>query len=269
MPLLTVGYLKGRPGATTTAIGLAAVAAAGTPAVVVECDAAGGDLMRRHRLAERPSLVDLAAAARTAATPDTAPAITGYTQPLRLGNTTVPVVLAPPAAASIHAALAELAGPGAGLLNPPDRLVVADCGRLDATSPARALLATADATVLLCHAHADDLAHLRDQLPALDTPPAKLTIALTASGGYSPAEVTHALTTHLDRHPPGDRHTLAVYGPLPHDPRAAAILRGHLLAGRRWLRLPLMAALQHLLHNLTPPLPTTPTDAASPTEPTR
>ena len=64
MPLLAVAYVKGRPGATTTALGLAAASPAELGVVTVECDPAGGNLAHRHQLAAMPSLVDLAATAR-------------------------------------------------------------------------------------------------------------------------------------------------------------------------------------------------------------
>src|SRR4051812_24159155 len=138
MALAAIGYIKGCGGATTTAVGLAMAMPVEARPVVVECDPAGGDLMRRHRLAVSPGLVDLATAARGEAT--SAQALAGSTQQLRVGDRTVGVVVAPSGGAQTRVALSVLARPGQTMLNPPDRLVVADCGRLDFTSPARPLL---------------------------------------------------------------------------------------------------------------------------------
>ncbi|WP_307962211.1 hypothetical protein [Salinispora arenicola] len=93
MPLLAVTYVKGRPGVTTTALGLVATAPAQARAVMVECDPAGGDLMRRHQVAAAPSVVDLAAAPRGAAGP--ADVFAAATQVVTLREATVPVVVAP------------------------------------------------------------------------------------------------------------------------------------------------------------------------------
>jgi len=45
---------------------------------------------------------------------------------------------------------------------------------------------------------------------------------------------------------------------LPHDRRAAGVLAGELAAGRRWRRLPLLAALGRLMGELAPLLLTAP-----------
>jgi hypothetical protein len=258
MALLAVTYVKGRAGATTTALGLAVAAPVEVRPVVVECDPAGGDLMLRHRLAARPSVVDLAAAARgpAAGVGDAFPA---GMQQLRISDRRVDVVVAPAGGAQTRAALPELTRPGQATLTPPDRLVVADCGRLDPASPARPVLAVADVVVALAAARADSLAHLREQLADLvDLVSGRLVVLLTPGGGYSAAEVAEVLTRHvvheLARHP----DLLTVTGPLPEDRRAAGVLDGELQAGRRWWRLPLLAAYGRLLGELAPLLRTAP-----------
>src|SRR5690242_457047 len=110
MPLIAVSYVKGRPGATTTALGLAAAAPISVRPVVVEADPAGGDLMRRLGLAATPSLVDLAAAAR--GTTRAEDALAAGTQTAVIGQVGVPVVVAPAGGAQTRAALPELTGAG-------------------------------------------------------------------------------------------------------------------------------------------------------------
>jgi hypothetical protein len=193
----------------------------------------------------------LATAARGEAT--TAQALAGSIQPLRIGDRTVDVVVAPSGGAQTRVALSVLARPGQVTLNPPDRLVIADCGRLDFPSPARPLLAVADAVLVLARARADELAHLRERLGDLvDVAAGRLTIVLAPGGVYPPADVADVVRAYLIRQLAGDGDEVAVSGPLPDDRQAAAVLTGDLVAGRRWRQLPLMTALQRLAGELTP-----------------
>jgi hypothetical protein len=248
--LLSITYVKGRGGATTTALGAAAVAPAQVRPVLVECDPSGGDLMLRHRLAARPSLVDLAAAARGPVA-GTNEVFGAGVQQLHLGDHSVEVVAASAGGAQTRAALPELTRPGQLTLNPPDRLVVADCGRLDVGSPARPVLAASDVVMVLVRARADELAHLREHLAGLvDLTIGRLVVALTQGGEYAVADVADVLTRHVAEELARDPELLMVTGPLSHDRRAAGILDGHLVAGRRWRRLPLLVALDRLLGDL-------------------
>jgi hypothetical protein len=252
MPLLAVTYLKGAAGVTTTALGLAATAPADVRPVLVECDSAGGDLMLRHGLTARPSLVDLAAAARTnpAGTTDVFEA---GVQKLHLGGQKVDVVVAPSGGAQTRAALPELTRPGKATLNPLDRLTIADCGRLDAGSPARPLVAAAQAVIVLVVARADDLAHLREHLADLvDLVTGRLVVLLTPGSSYGPAEVRDVLAGHIECELARQPDLLVVTGPLPHDRRGAEVLCGRLVAGRRWRRLPLLATLDRSWASLAP-----------------
>ncbi|WP_433530275.1 hypothetical protein ACQPYA_29560 [Micromonospora sp. CA-263727] len=254
MPLIAVTYVKGRPGATTTALGLAAVALEAERPVVVECDPAGGDLMRRHRLAAVPSIVDLAAAARGAAS--SADAFATASQTVAVAEVPVPVVVAPAGGAQTRAALPELTGSGRAALAPPDRVVVADCGRLGPGSPVWPLLRVADVVLVLARANADEVAHLREHLGELvDAGAGRLVVLLGAGGAYSATDVADVLATHVGQELARDPEAVTVLGPLPQDRRAAAVLRGELLAGRRWRRLPLMEAYARLWADLAPHLP--------------
>src|SRR5438874_5908770 len=98
MPLIVVCYVKSRPGATTTALGLAAVLPVWARPVVVECDPAGGDLILRHGLASvSPGLVELATATRTGAAAgfgrEGGEVLSRFAQPIRCGDRVVEVVL--------------------------------------------------------------------------------------------------------------------------------------------------------------------------------
>jgi hypothetical protein len=256
MPLLTITYVKGHGGATTTALGATLVAPAQARPLLVECDPSGGDLTHRHRLAARPSVVDLAAAARGPAA-GSSEVFTAGVQELRFYDHAVEVVVAPAGGAQTRAALPELTRPSQPTLNPPDRLVVADCGRLDADSPARPLLASADVVVVLARASADELAHLREHLADLDSLTAgRLVVALTPGGLYPAGDVADWLTRYVAEALARDPELLMVTGPLPQDRRAAGVLAGDLAPGRRWRRLPLFVALDRLLGELAPLLRT-------------
>ncbi|WP_433615349.1 hypothetical protein ACQP2P_11325 [Dactylosporangium sp. CA-139114] len=258
MPLLAVTYVKGRPGATTSALGLAATAPSDVTPVVLECDPAGGDLMRRHGLAAVPSLVDLAAIARGSTavrdifTSTSQPAV----QTLTVGDTVVPVVAAPAGGAQTRAALPELTNAGRPVLAPADRLVVADCGRLTPGSPVWPVLRLADVVLVLVRARADELAHLRELLcELLDAGTGRLVMLLAHGGVYPAADVAEVLSAHVVEELAGDARAVTVLGPLPTDRRGAAVLDGELLAGRRWRRLPLLRGYTRLWSDLGPLLP--------------
>lgn len=247
MPLVAVTYVKGRSGATTTALGLAAVAPSRVRPVVVECDPAGGDLMYRLDLAATPSLVDLAAAARGAT--DAQGALAAGQQALGVGDAAVPVVVAPAGGTQTRAALPELTGIGASVLTTSDRLVVADCGRLAPGSPVWPLLPLADVVLVMARARTDEVAHLREYLAELvDVNAGQLAVLLAAR--YPVAEVASVLTTHIAEELAAASDSIGVLGPLPVDGKAAAVLGGEMVAGRRWRRLPLMRAYTDLLDDL-------------------
>lgn len=267
MPLLAMCSMKGAPGVTTAALGLAAVADESARVVLVECDPAGGDLMLRHGLAAKPNLVDLASAARgTGGDPGV---YTSVVQELRIADRVVQVVVAPAGGAQSRAALPELTRPGQLVLNPPGRLVVADCGRFEALSAARPVLALADVVVVQVRANADGLAHVQEHLgELLDVVTGRLVVLLAHDGVYPAAEVAEVLGRYVAEELMGPEDQLAVLGPLPEDRRAAALLAGGLVAGRRWQRLPLLRFLDRIAGELTPLLTTAPTihDDSSRTE---
>ena len=267
MPLLAMCSLKGAPGVTTAALGLAAVTVEASRVVLVECDPAGGDLMLRHGLAAKPNLVDLASAARgTGGDPAVYESVA---QELRLGDRAVPVVVAPAGGAQSRAALPELTRAGQLVLSPPDRLLVADCGRFEMSSPARPVLALADVVVVQVRATADGLAHVREHLgELLDVVTGRLVVLLGHGGLYQEADVADVLGRYVAEELMAPDDHVTVRGPLPEDRRSAALLSGGLVAGRRWQRLPLLRALHGIAGELAPLLMTAPhdQDAGSRTE---
>lgn len=219
--LVAVLSVKGSPGVTTFSVALAARWPSPARALLVEADPSGGDVGTRFSLESAPGLVSLAVAARRR---DDPALLWQHAQGLPGG---LPVVAAPPDADRARAALSTLADPttGAGVLrtatSAPDSVVIVDCGRIDAGSPAMPIVRSADAMVLLTRAHADDLAHLARRLPAIGRWTAHPTMLLVG-GGYSTAEVARELG-------------VVPLGRVPEDPHGAAVLCGR-PSTRRWGR---------------------------------
>lgn len=243
LSLICVLYVKSRPGATTTALGLAAVLPTSVRPVVVECDPAGGDLAARHGLTMSPGLVELATATRTGATTNVGEALSRYAQRVWLRDRSVEVVVAPSGGAQTRVALSVLARPGYSVLTASDRTVIADCGRLDFSSAAWPLVGMADAVLVLTRGRLDELAHLREHIDELLRAAGdRLMVVLAAGGVYGPEDITTALS--------GDGDEITVRGPLPYDERAAIMLEGSQAAGRRWRRRPLLKALEQVASGL-------------------
>jgi len=270
MPMIDVCYVKSRSGSTTTAVGLAVVLPTSARAVVVECDPAGGDLTLRHGLrSASPGLVELATATRTgaAAFPDLEgrDVLSRHAQPIRIGDRTVAVVLAPSGGAETRVALSVLARPGHGALTRTDRTVIADCGRLDFASPTWPLFGMADAVVVLTRGRVEELAHLREHVGELVRQvTGRLFVMLVAGGPYGAADVEAYLHRHLADVLKLPADTVEVRELLPYDERAAAVLDGSRRAGRRWRRRPLMRALRQLAADLPTAEPAAVVPAAGP-----
>lgn len=215
MTLVAVCSLKGSPGVTTAALGLAGCWPVGHRPLVVECDPGGGDLLARFRLDMTPGLVSLVAAARRATEPGL---VWQHAQRLPGG---LPVVVGPPGAEQARAAIEQLVGDGAAVLRrAADRagvVVVADCGRVDAQSPAMPVLRQADALLLLVRARDDALAHVATRADAVGRWSGRPCFVLVGEG-YRSDEVAGELG-------------IEVLARLPDDPKGAAALRG--VFGRR------------------------------------
>jgi hypothetical protein len=218
MSLLTLLAGKGTPGVTTSALALAAVWP--RHCVLVEADPAGGDLPYRLRRADGNPLaldrgvVSLATAARAAADPRI---LDQHTQDLAGG---LPVLIGP--TSSLQASGLEASWPRlAALLSGTDDVdVLADVGRLSASTPTP-LLTVADLVVLTCRADVASVAHTRAALRQLNRTHSLTPVVMVIGGSRAVAQVREALR------PLGE---VDVVGPLADDPPAAAGLAG------RWTR---------------------------------
>ncbi|MDQ0772958.1 hypothetical protein QF026_001424 [Streptomyces aurantiacus] len=213
MTLVALCSVKGSPGVTTAALGLAARWPAGELPVVVECDAAGGDLLARFRLETSPGLVSLAAAVRRNAESGL---VWQHIQRLPGG---LPVVAGPAGAEQARAALAQITTAGAAALRSaadrPGTVVVADCGQVGPDSATLDILRAADVVLLLARAHDDALSHVVANLDATARWSRHRPLFALVGGGYPTSEVAQTLGIEVIGRLPDDRHGAAVLGGRP------------------------------------------------------
>ncbi|MCD0453074.1 hypothetical protein LO762_28400 [Actinocorallia sp. API 0066] len=222
MALIALAADKGAPGVTTAAVALGAVWP--RPVMVAECDPAGGDLVYRlpgeHGMLDpAKGMLSLATAARRGLRPEQ---IAPHTQRLSGGLD----VLVGVSNAEQAAGLTWLWSPlGRSFAVLPGVDVIADCGRLAASSPLIELLREADMTVLFTHASLEHVAHLRERISQLsaDLPRQRTRIGVVVIAdprGYRTAiaEVERVLTS--------SRLPAVVLGGLAYDPKGAQMLRG-------------------------------------------
>ena len=165
MSLIVLASDKGSPGVTTTAVALAGVWP--RRAILAECDPAGGDLVYRTPaesgapLNPNIGMLSLATTARHGLSPHQ---LEQHVQRMH-GGLELVVGLA---TGDQSAGLAGL-WPSLGRVFDamPDADVIADCGRVDATSPALELMAAATAVVLIARTSAEQIAHVRDRALSL------------------------------------------------------------------------------------------------------
>jgi hypothetical protein len=214
MMLVAIGSLKASPGVSTAAMAVAAMWPTASRVLLVEADPAGGDVAARFALAPDPGLVSLSAAARREHGAEVA-----FTHIQQLPGG-LPVVAAPSSAEQSASALGLLTGDGAplwaNLAAAPDTVAVADCGRLDAGSPAHGVLAAADVALLLVRPNLPELSRLAGRLDALavraQATGTELGLVL-AGPGYDRAQVE-------------EKMAMRVWAQLPFDPKASAALSG-------------------------------------------
>jgi hypothetical protein len=210
--LVALCSLKGSPGVTTAALGLAAGWPSVEQPVVVECDPAGGDLLGRYRLETAPGLMSLAAAVRHRAGPGL---VWQHTQRLPGG---LPVVVGPAGADQARASLAQLTASGTEALrwaaNRAGTLVIADCGRVDSDSPALGVVREADVMLLLARARDDALAHVATQWPTVARWSRRPCFVLVGDG-YPTDEVARELDVDVMARIPEDWKGAAALGGRP------------------------------------------------------
>ncbi len=219
MTLTCVTSAKGAPGATTTALALAAVT--GSPSVVFEADRSGGDLACWCGPSLQGGLIELATKAA-------AHDITATAEPLPSGAL---AVAAPPAAAATTAALNALDATFWDGLMQRDAPVFVDLGRWTGSPVERAILARADSVLLVCRATPESVLHTRELAQSL-LGVAQSAVVVGATRSTTTADVNTALG-------------IPIGGMLPWDPRGVRALRGQASA-RTWRRCPLAAAARAL-----------------------
>jgi hypothetical protein len=207
----TIGIfsVKGSPGATTLALALAAHGRE-RGAVLVEADAAGGDLALRLAIAQHPGLAQLAARARQAA--DRRDVLDGLIRTVDAGSTgPVDLVPAPVEPAAVRAALSALAAnPEAISAAGRHRPVLLDFGRLEPGSPGFALARSCQVLALLVRGDVASLGHAREAAWIREAP-GRVGFVLVDTGPYQAAEAAEVLampclgTVPFTRRPPGGR----------------------------------------------------------------
>jgi MinD-like ATPase involved in chromosome partitioning or flagellar assembly len=220
MRLAAVCSAKGSPGVTTTALAIAVADPLGATSLLVEADPAGGDLASRLGIPCEPGLASLAAAGRRRLD---AELVEKHCQ--RVGG--VDIVAAPAGASSARAALKVLDGGFVqALKEQPERVVICDAGRLDASSIALDLVKAADMVLVLTRCVFADLAHLAEEQSWWRGlgPPVALVLSEAAGAErrerYPAAEISSALD-------------FEVLGSVAWDPKGVAALFGHRREVRR------------------------------------
>lgn len=203
MTVMALGSVKGAPGVTTTVLALASVWPAERGVLVAEADPDGGVLAVRRELGLEPGLVTLAAAVRRGSG-----AASPHTQSVGDG---VRAIVAPPSAEQTRTAL-SVAGERLwhALDAVPDDVLV-DCGRLTTTSPVLAITRQAAVTLVMARPRLEDVALLRERIPALRREGVDPHVVLCGDGPYHRDEVAATVEA-------------AVIGSVPRDQRTANAL---------------------------------------------
>ena len=187
---------------TTSALALCRTWPEARAVLLAEVDPSGGMLAATIGLRPEPGLQSLAADARRGLG---AGALDEHAQAL---SERVGVLLAPPAAEQVRAALAMI-GDLPTLVRGAKSDVVCDCGRLDRSSPVLSLFGAVDLALLVVRAELADLDVLAASMEhgALDRARLgdRLGLLLISSGPYGTTEVEEAVG-------------IPVIGTLPHDP---------------------------------------------------
>lgn len=165
--MIAVFGVKGSPGATTTALLIAALWPSAAPAVVVGADPAGDDLPLRlagpsgQALPSTPSIASLAVDCSSGS------ALAGGIWPHALQTAAaIPTVLGLPSPAPMDKTIRQHGTRLADALASYESVIL-DCGRLTPSSPALVFAAAADVVVLVVPDSAEGCFHARDLLGGL------------------------------------------------------------------------------------------------------
>jgi hypothetical protein len=166
MALVALCPAKGAPGVTTTA--LAAAALWPRPALLADCDAAGGDVaLRLPSATGRPvdpdrGILSLTPLARRGLTADT---VLAHTQALAGGTEILAGLSTPEQARAVGPLWSVFAGAFGTL---PDLDVLADCGRVGPDSVALPVLQRSVLTAFVVRPTVAGVVHTRERLRALE-----------------------------------------------------------------------------------------------------
>jgi len=245
--LVAVGAVKGSPGVTTTALGLAAgwpMRPGGAPVVAVEADPSGGDVLGWYELPGSIGLVSWAAQARSGQL-----SLSGHVQRLPGG---VEVVAAPVEATAARGAVEVLAGTGAIRAAADTVTVVADVGRVDPWSAAAPVVAVCDLLVILARPVPVELARVVGREADLTAAGRRECVLLLVGEPAWPVDRV------------ADSVGLPVLGVMPDDPRGAALIAGRPGGRRAGGHGPLARACRQLARDLADLLATRPTPLPPP-----
>ena len=228
MSLITVAAAKGSPGATTTALVLGALWP--RQVLVAECDASGSDIPIRMAAADGGvldpdrGLLSLAAAGRKGLTPDL---VLGHTQEVVGGLEVLAGVRMPEQATGMTNVWPVL---GQTLDAIPDYDVLADCGRIGATTPQSAILRASRLLILVTSAEPSSVVHLRERLTVLASQldassPTGTPIAVAVIAPPRARETVDQVWEAVQR----TEVPLQRVWHLAEDPKGAAFFRGHVV----------------------------------------
>ncbi|MEX1005679.1 MAG: chromosome partitioning protein [Acidimicrobiia bacterium] len=248
MSLVFVGSAHGSPGATTTALAIAATWPEHRRCLLVEADPFGGVIAARYRLGDSPGLSSLAAMARRGLEDEV---VWQHAQQLPGG---IPVLIGPPTAEEAHAVLRDVARILAEwAVAQPEIDVIVDFGRIAPGSTMLTAMTTADLVLVVTRPSIDQLRPAAARSTALTTGGVRSGLLLVGDHPYGPAEV--AATLDVD-----------VAGVIAWDPRTAAVLTGLHGAVRDLRRTPLVRSAATLAAELAPtpgPMPDVGVDVGS------
>jgi hypothetical protein len=181
--------VKGAPGVTTLATALAAHGqSAGV--VLIEADAAGGDLALKFGIGQNPGLAQLAARARHPA--PGRDVLDGLTS--QVASQAFDLVPAPVEPAAVAAALGALAAsPDVLVAAGRRRPLILDLGRIDLRSPGFALVESCDVLCVVVRGDLASLGHAREATWLAETP-GRSGFVLVDTGPYRAHEAADALT---------------------------------------------------------------------------
>lgn len=244
MSLVCVGSAHGSPGATTTALAVAATWPEQRRCLLVEADPFGGVIAARYGLGDSPGLSSLAAMARRGLDVDV---VWQHAQQLPGG---IPILVGPATAEEAHAVLRDLARILAEwAVEQAEVDVIVDCGRISPGSPMVIAMTAADQVLVVTRPSIDQLRPAAARSAALTSVGVRSGLLLVGDHPYGPDEV--AATLGVD-----------VAGVIAWDPRTAAVLTGRHGAVRDLRRSRLVRSVATLAAELAPtPEPTPDVDA--------